>query len=48
MANFQKYLEDLYLTRPILLLDMNRVIRVEEGKDPIGRAGTDSDPEGFY
>jgi len=48
MANFQQSLEDLYLTRPVLLLDKNRVIRVEKGKDPIGRAGSDSDPEGFY
>ena len=48
MPNSQQPLEDLYLTRPILLLDKNRVIRVEKGKDPIGMAGTNSDPEGSY
>jgi hypothetical protein len=48
MANIQQSLEDLHLTRPILLLHKNREIRVEKGKDSIGRTGTDSDPEGFY
>ena len=48
MPNSQQFLEALHITRPTLLLDKNRMIRVEKGKDPIGRAETNSDPEGSY